>query len=58
VGRKAHWVSPRQPGRRNIKHDILRPAFLRPKSGDGSYMIIEIILHLIEKTDNLKGEKV
>jgi hypothetical protein len=58
VGRKAHWVSPRQPGRRNINHDIQRPAFFRPKSGYGSYMIKEIILHLVEITDNLKGEKV
>jgi hypothetical protein len=32
--------------------------FFRPKSGDGSYIISEIILHLVEKTDNLKGEKV
>jgi hypothetical protein len=28
VGRKAHWVSPRQPGRRNITMDIGRPAII------------------------------
>ena len=27
MGRKAYRVSPRQPGRRNIEPDILRPGF-------------------------------
>jgi hypothetical protein len=35
VGRKAYWVSLRQPGRRNIYNDIGGPAFFVGTSGAG-----------------------